>query len=209
MAENLETAQKLKLVPDYSPSFDYLKESERTLSNSWYGDKIDGLNVINAIDDAIEAIKKLDQIKKAVFYGKDNGLLVKNKNESDNQISLDNYLNLTIPGVDICPVLQKDKNLFHAIIGVATEAGELLEALLNAIESRDEKLDLVNIKEEVGDVKWYLAILAREAGFKWGEDEVVNIEKLRKRFPEKFTEEKAENRDLTAERNILEGRSND
>ncbi len=95
-----------------------------------------------------------------------------------------------------------DPRLFHAIIGIATESTELLEALNHALQGNE--LDLVNVREELGDINWYEAIAldTLDADF----DSVLNtvIAKLKARYPEKFTVEDAINRDLVTERNILE-----
>lgn len=93
-------------------------------------------------------------------------------------------------------------NVIHAIIGKATEAGELLEALSAAAEG--EAFDAVNALEEVGDGFWYDALLLRAIGSNFGEAQSVNIAKLRRRFPNAFTEFDANNRDLFEERKILE-----
>lgn len=93
--------------------------------------------------------------------------------------------------------------LLHAAMGMATEAGEFLDMLKKHI-FYGKPMDFVNAKEEVGDQMWYagLAIDVLQTTF----DEVltVNIEKLKARYPEKFTEEAAINRNLNAERTILE-----
>ena len=92
--------------------------------------------------------------------------------------------------------------LLHAGMGLTTESAEFLDALKKEIYYGKE-LDKVNLAEEIGDILWYCAIALSELGVS---EEVMkkNIAKLEARYPEKFTEEKAENRDLEAERKILE-----
>lgn len=91
----------------------------------------------------------------------------------------------------------------HGSIGITTEAGELLDAVKKYIFYGRE-LDVVNIKEEIGDLMYYSALLADEFGFNLNLILQNNIEKLRARYPEKFTEDSAINRDLGKEREILE-----
>lgn len=98
----------------------------------------------------------------------------------------------------------KDMNILHGCIGIATESGELLDALKKNL-FYGKPLDTVNIKEELGDVMWYVAILCRELDLSMEEILQTNIDKLKARYPEKFTEHNAINRDLGKERNILEG----
>jgi len=141
----------------------------------------------------------------------------------------------------------------HGVLGIQTELMELELAFRN--------MDAVNTVEEIGDVLWYLAILADEYDIREFDKEITvddtaalndildmvkktlfygkkldkelmvnfiktnlnlfaemcgdlgvtvelamktNINKLAIRYPDKFKEEDAENRDLEAERELLE-----
>lgn len=153
--------------------------------------------------------------------------------------------------------------MLHAVIGILTEMDEILDNYQSSI-------DIINIKEEVGDITWYLAIIGRLYNMSFpidlpvlSEDPMktsisiikyscklldmlkkklfynkiidensfretstilmilihsymkyynidiresfdVNIAKLKARYGEKFTTDKAINRDLEKERKILE-----
>ena len=99
--------------------------------------------------------------------------------------------------------------ILHALMGLQTETGELTDAVKRHIFYGAE-LDKVNLVEEIGDVFWYIAILMDELKVEVGDKASfehamkVNIEKLRARYPNKFTEHDAVNRDLDTERKILE-----
>jgi NTP pyrophosphatase (non-canonical NTP hydrolase) len=100
-------------------------------------------------------------------------------------------------------------DLLHAAIGMATEAGELLDMLKKHI-FYGKDLDLVNLEEELGDADWYQSVAIHAARMKghhttWEQIWEKNIAKLKRRYQGKFSETKAENRDLDAERKILEG----
>lgn len=94
--------------------------------------------------------------------------------------------------------------LLHGAIGMATESGEILDAIKKHI-FYGAPLDLVNVKEEVGDSLWYQAIILHELSSSFPEVMEKIIAKLKARYPDKFSAEKALNRNLAAERNILEG----
>ena len=100
--------------------------------------------------------------------------------------------------------------LLHAAIGLCTETGEIQDALKRHI-FYGAPLDRVNLMEEGGDVSWYLRLLAEGlrdlAGDRCSFEEMIrrNIEKLRIRYPDKFNEAAALNRDLTREREVLTG----
>lgn len=94
-------------------------------------------------------------------------------------------------------------DLLHGGLGVATEAGELLDQIKKQ-HAYGKDMDIVNLREEIGDVLWYLALLCRATGTTLDQVAYRNIDKLRTRFPNKFSTEKALNRDLAAERSVLE-----
>lgn len=98
---------------------------------------------------------------------------------------------------------QPNVRVLHAAIGCVTESGELLDALKKQM-FYGRNLDLTNVKEEAGDLLWYLAILFDELGTDFTTESTRVINKLKARFPNKFTEGSAFDRDLTKERNILE-----
>jgi len=93
--------------------------------------------------------------------------------------------------------------LLHAAIGLATEAGEVQDALKKHL-FYGKPLDKVNLAEEIGDLFWYCAILADTLGVSFDEIQEKNIAKLKARYGDKFTAAAALNRDLDAERKILE-----
>ena len=94
-------------------------------------------------------------------------------------------------------------DVLHGAIGIATESGELLDAIKKAIFYQ-KPADIVNVKEELGDLMWYIALICHNFGWTFEEIQKLNIEKLKKRYPDRFTAEHAENRDLAAERKVLE-----
>lgn len=168
----------------------YINDALRTLSPSWHGEKVSKHHFVTAINDGIRAANYLDQIKKTLFYGRDNNLM----SEGLRDVS-------ELPADMDCGGANA-ANIIHAIIGKFTEAGELLEAL--RICYNGEGFDKVNGIEEVGDGFWYDAILLNECGGTFEAAQRTNIAKLRARFPDKFAAVNANERDLDAERVILE-----
>jgi NTP pyrophosphatase (non-canonical NTP hydrolase) len=155
--------------------------------------------------------RMLDQIKKHAFYGK--AYAIENFTMDYQMIERSMYdlqnvrINGTSEEMGEEPVDTIDLRIFHAIIGIATESTELCEALYSTLTGGT--VDLVNLREENGDINWYQAIFydaMTELGFTghWDDDLETNIAKLKKRFPNKFTNEDAINRDTDAEREILE-----
>ena len=108
-------------------------------------------------------------------------------------IPTDEYLSLNADTV----------NILHGCLGAAGEVGELCDQLKRHL-FYGKDLDIVNLKEEVGDVLWYLATIARGGRFTLQEAAEANIRKLEIRYPKGFTEGRAGSRDLVAERQALE-----
>jgi NTP pyrophosphatase (non-canonical NTP hydrolase) len=94
--------------------------------------------------------------------------------------------------------------LLHAGMGMCTEVGEFVDMMKKAI-FYGKPLDKVNLREELGDICWYLGLAIDCLDTTLDEVMTINIDKLKARYPEKFTEYHAENRDLETERKILEG----
>ena len=97
----------------------------------------------------------------------------------------------------------KHWHLLHGIMGISTETGELMDVMKKKL-AYNKPADVVNVKEEIGDVLWYVAYIIHTQG--WDIESIMerNIEKLRVRFGEKFSLDKAIHRDLPAERKVLE-----
>jgi NTP pyrophosphatase (non-canonical NTP hydrolase) len=93
--------------------------------------------------------------------------------------------------------------LLHGAIGISTEAGEILDAFKKHIYY-GKPLDEVNIMEEVGDVMFYIAIILREFGYSFEDAAKMNIDKLRLRYGERFSEYDAMNRNIEKEREVME-----
>ena len=90
-------------------------------------------------------------------------------------------------------------------MGMQTETAEFTDALKKAI-FYGKTLDVVNLKEELGDLLWYVSQAMDELDTTYEIEMSRVIRKLKARYPEKFTEENAENRNLTKEREILEAK---
>jgi NTP pyrophosphatase (non-canonical NTP hydrolase) len=133
---------------------------------------------------------RLDLLKKFIFYG---------KGEIESTGDPAHHLHNRHQILD-----EQVIRLLHCAIGMATETGELMEALKNHIYD-GLPLDEANIGEELGDGCWYIGIGADAIRKSLTDILATNNSKLRHRFPDKFTEYHAENRDLEGERAILEG----
>lgn len=99
--------------------------------------------------------------------------------------------------------------LTHAADGLATEVGEFTDVIKRTLFYGKPmgQAEITNMKEELGDIMWYIALAANTLGFTMEEIMAANIRKLNRRFPDKFTEDQALVRDLDAEYRALENRA--
>ena len=162
----------------------YFKDAKRTVSHKFYSENVSADDFLKTTL-AFDAVgSKLDDIKKSLYY---------NKFDLNSDSQVDVYDIKERIGVDT----------LHGILGIATESVELIQAINKAIVTKEE-FDVVNMKEEIGDIMWYIALLCNTHNIDLKQVMQTNIDKLKQRFPEKFTTENANNRDLKAEREILE-----
>lgn len=78
----------------------------------------------------------------------------------------------------------------HGAIGLAGEAGELLDIYKRWL-IYGQKPDRDHVLEECGDSLHYLTYTLMSEDFTHADARAANVEKLRKRYPEGFTEEAA------------------
>jgi len=75
----------------------------------------------------------------------------------------------------------------HAAVGIAGEAGEVLDAVKKTW-IYGKPLDRDNLLEESGDLLFYISALLTENGFTLEDAMHHNITKLAKRYPEGYTD---------------------
>lgn len=83
--------------------------------------------------------------------------------------------------------------LLNGCLGLSGEAGELNDIVKKWIFHK-KPLDREHMKKEIGDVCWYIADICHSMGFDLGEIFQMNIDKLKARYPEGFSEQRANNR---------------
>lgn len=164
----------------------YDNEAVRTLADGHYGDQVCAHRLSGTIENLVDEGEHLDRIKKALYYGKDMMAEVE---------------------VPVAGFTQEEMNLLHGGIGAVTEAIELLDAIWDYLHADEKGRALIeqNIFEELGDGEWYPVHVRRFFGWTQREIQEGNIRKLRSRFPKKFTESHALNRNIGAEYAAMRG----
>lgn len=91
--------------------------------------------------------------------------------------------------------------------GHGNEHGEISDILKATIEYGKGPVDPIHLTEEIGDALWRLSQLADAFEIKIEDCMRANIEKLKKRYPDTFSDYLANNRNLAAEREALQLRA--
>ncbi len=89
-------------------------------------------------------------------------------------------------------VYPKDEGIKYTALGLCGESGEVAEKVKKFI--RDGKFDAEEIKKELGDVLWYVAMSAKELGSDIEEIASINVNKLLKRKLENKIKGEGDNR---------------
>jgi len=139
----------------------------------------------------------LDQLKKVLIYDKPIEEIESRCAELSEQII--SIVETEFPENGDQLHLDKDRaEAFHALLGLVTEVHEVVPILLSYV-LHGEELDIRALRDELGDLEYYKAILYRKFGIDEGTIRQANINKLAARYPGKFSSSHALNRNKDAE----------
>jgi NTP pyrophosphatase (non-canonical NTP hydrolase) len=80
-----------------------------------------------------------------------------------------------------------------AALGLAGEAGEFAN-MVKKLTAHGHEIHPDQLADELGDVLWYVAEAATACNLQLGDIAWGNVEKLRRRYPEGFSQKKSINR---------------
>lgn len=86
--------------------------------------------------------------------------------------------------------INSENLMLQGAMGLNGEAGEVID-ILKKYMFQGHDLDKYHVAKECGDCLWYLAILAKGAGYTLDEIAEMNKAKLRKRYPDGFEADKS------------------
>lgn len=90
--------------------------------------------------------------------------------------------------------ISKTTRIENGLMGLCGEAGEAMD-ILKKFLFQGHSLDVTHLAKELGDVAWYLAVSADALGYTLEDIFQMNIDKLKKRYPDGFDAECSINRD--------------
>ena len=83
------------------------------------------------------------------------------------------------------PKLDKKDVLINGVMGLCGESGEAIDIVKKHL-AQGHELDREHLIKELGDIAWYLAETATALDIDLETVMMLNIEKLKKRYPEGF-----------------------
>lgn len=155
----------------------YKDKALRTASPQFFGEKVNAEAFSKTLADLLKLNETVDAAKKALFYGKDNVKLLGEQSDANKG----GWKNV-------------DADLLHAGIGIVTEGVEFLEKVLAT--KKATKAELVS---ELGDVLWYTNIATKPLDTDLGAVADGNIVKLAKRYPDAFSLDLANTKNVKEE----------
>ena len=81
----------------------------------------------------------------------------------------------------------------NGVMGLAGESGECVDLMKKHL-FQGHALDKEHLAKELGDVSWYLAVTAAAIGYDLETIFRMNVEKLRKRYPDGFDANRSRHR---------------
>lgn len=91
------------------------------------------------------------------------------------------------------PMKSDAEYMMHAAIGISGEGGEILDTCKKTW-IYNKPLDLENVKEELGDILFYMQAACNFLGISIQDLMISNMEKLNKRYPKGYTDQAAQER---------------
>lgn len=135
--------------------------------------------VMAALGFSIGASETLDQIKKVCIYNKENP----------------DVRMLAGGPYEVADLTPEHAHFIHMTVGVVGEAGELADAIVQHVSGAKPELDVENVREEVGDLLFYLQGIIGVLGISLDEVILANKAKLLgKRYKNGYSDKAAQER---------------
>lgn len=108
------------------------------------------------------------------------------------QITLEEYLESCLRTAQLENQTQTEA-IMNCALGLCGEAGELADHVKKYVFQGHE-LSTSYMKKELGDIMWYVVVLAKVLGVSMDDVLQTNVEKLYARYPDGFSKERSVNR---------------
>ena len=129
------------------------------------------------LDEFLDSLSTFDERFEKWF--RDHFYLPSNDRECET-MTLNDYMSKALRTANA--FLTDEQKLTNGVMGLAGEAGECVDIVKKHLFQGHE-LDREKLKDELGDVLWYVAITARALGLTLEEVARHNVDKLARRYP--------------------------
>lgn len=151
----------------------YSKKAHETLSTGDFLDRVLTEELLSNLRVFVGLARTIDNYKKAAFYGR----------------NIDSYPQPT----QVTDRKDIDLNTFHGLLGVAGEAGEVIEVLLDRLDGKISDTEFQELlKGEGGDLLWYLTVGLEGSDIKLEDAATANNDKLASRWEKAKAEGKTD-----------------
>ena len=115
---------------------------------------------------------------------------------SESMKDFDTYQELALRTASASSLEDTGTMLNTAALGLSGESGEIADHVKKVMFHGHPLDDATRdkIAKEIGDILWYCAMGTKGIGISLGEIATMNVEKLKKRYPEGFSTENSLNR---------------
>lgn len=160
-----EIAQEVKPIT-HRELVDALKKPAAAVANDLNGNTEAKVVLLKEAENFVTQANRLDLVKKQAIYNKPQGI---------------SATSVTTNRLEGHFLSDKQADLLHMAVGIAGEAGELLEAILHHILYQ-QALDKENVVEELGDLEFYIEGFRNTLNIPREETISQNISKLSVRY---------------------------
>jgi NTP pyrophosphatase (non-canonical NTP hydrolase) len=109
-------------------------------------------------------------------------------------MKINEYQQLALRTANTTAMENPIEKITNGAMGLNGEAGEIIDHI-KKYKYQGHELDRDYLAKELGDICWYVALLASGIGCDLENIMVMNIEKLKKRYPEGFDIERSLHRE--------------
>lgn len=90
--------------------------------------------------------------------------------------------------------ITQDEHILNGALGLTGESGEVADIVKKHL-MQGHPLDINHIAKELGDICWYIAETATAIGYDLETIMQMNVDKLKKRYPQGFSAERSQHRE--------------
>ena len=109
-------------------------------------------------------------------------------------MKINEYQELALRTANTDAMKIKEEAMLNGVLGLNGEAGEVAD-IVKKNRFQGHSLDKEHIAKELGDICWYIALLAYSIDYDLETIMQMNIDKLKKRYPKGFDKERSLNRE--------------